>query len=108
MKCVVCNRLLSLLTINEIHLVSKYQMCTLDLGCNIPTLSHLIKYLYSKLLTRAMSLNVLIDINCKYIFLVHHTMEFLSMLVCSFFSAGTAHVENSLDKCLHVTSLALL
>ena len=83
-------------------------MCTLDPSCNIPTLSHLIKCLYSKSLTRAMSLNVLIDINCKYIFLVHHTMEFLSMLVCSFFSAGTAHVENSLDKCLHVTSLALL
>ena len=41
-------------------------MCTLDPGCNIPTLSHLIKYLYSKLLTRAMSLNVLIDINCGY------------------------------------------
>ena len=60
MKCVVCNRLLSLLTINEIHQVSKYQMCTLDPGCNIPTLSHLIKYLYSKSLTRAMSLNVLI------------------------------------------------
>ena len=63
-------------------------MCTLDPGCNIPTLSHLIKYLYSKSLTRAMSLNVLIDINCgyqkmidincKYIFLVHHVMKFLS------------------------------
>ena len=32
-------------------------MCTLDPGCNIPTLSHLIKYLYSKSLIRAMSLN---------------------------------------------------
>ena len=65
-----------------------------------------------------MSLNVLIDINCgyqkmidincKYIFLVHHAMEFLLVLVCSFLSACTAHVENSLDKCLHVTNLALL
>ena len=41
-------------------------MCTLDPGYNIPTLSHLIRYLYSKSLTRAMSLNVLIDINCGY------------------------------------------
>ena len=65
-----------------------------------------------------MSLNVLIDINrgyqkmidinCKYIFLVHHAMEFLSVLVCSFLSACTVHVENSLDKCLHVTNLALI
>ena len=65
-----------------------------------------------------MSLNVLIDsnwgyqkmidINCKYIFLVHHAMEFLSVLVRSFLSARTAHVENSLDKCLHVANLALL
>ena len=93
-------------------------MCTLDPGCNIPKLSHLIKYLYSKSLTRAMNLNVLIDtncgyqkiidINCKYVFLVHHAMEFLLVLVCSFLSACTAYVENSLDKCLHVTNLALL
>lgn len=106
------------LTINEIHLVSKYQMCTLDPGCNIHKLSHLIKYLYSKSLTRAMNLNVLIDINCgfqkiidinhKYAFLVHHAMEFFSVLVLSFLSACTAHVENSLDKCLHVANLALL
>ena len=93
-------------------------MCTPDPSCNIPTLSHLIKYLYCKSLTRAMSLNVLIDINCgyqkmidincKYIFLVHHAMKFLSVLVCSFLSACTTHVENSMDKCLHVTNLALL
>lgn len=50
----------------------------------------------------------IIDINCKYEFLVHHAVEFFSVLVLSFLSACTAHVENSFDKCLHVANLALL